>query len=496
MMADVEARSNGILIRNIEDKVAPWQYPIYGIQQLLLDGTIFVIPLLMAKTLKLPPSTTVSVIQATILGAGLVTILQAHAGLKLPVLQGPGIVFVGLLPAVAASEGVSAAFSGMIVAGAIFFILGLPPLRLWGRIRPWLTLPQVYGCWMILIVLAVGQTAMGQVIGTKGSPHFGSSTGLILAAIPIMIAIGISIIWPRSWMRMTAVLIGAIVGTLVGAGVGFVGDASVSSAGWFGVPTFLPFGFTMNATAIIIMLLGFLLNVAESMAVYQVTGEDIIGQSVSSNRMNAGILGVAGGSAVSVLFGGLGTVTYSQNMGAITITGIGSRRVYSAAGVVLLVLGFIPKFAAVISSIPGAVLGGLLIITIGMVAVHAVQVLGHLKSTQINRMIIAATLGVGGAFYFLPTAYVSSLAAEVRPFFSNGLVIGFVLPLGLYLVCITWLHLDRREVGRFAASNPTTPNRQQPRVGEVEHKPHAPASPAMDSQPEVAMEVTETREPL
>lgn len=454
MSTNGQTRARGILIRDIEDKVPWWQYPVYGIQQLLLDGTIFVIPLVIAKSLRLAPVTQVSVIQATILGAGLVTILQARAGLKLPVLQGPGIVFIALLPAVAVAEGISAAFTGLVIAGAIFFVLGLPPLRLWGRIRPWLTLPQVYGCWMLLVVLAVVQAAIGQVIGKAGTAHFGSSMGLMLAAIPIAIAIAISVIFPRSWVRMTAVLIGAIVGTIVGAGVGFISGASVSAAKWFGVPTFLPFGFTASASAVVIMLLGFLLNVAESMAVYQVTGEEIIGQKVTSKRMNAGILGVAAGSTLSALFGGLGTVTYSQNMGAITITGIGSRRVYSAAGVVLLVLGFIPKFAAVISSIPGPVLGGLLIITIGMVGVHAVQALGRLPSTQINRVIIATTLGIGGAFYFLPAQYLASLAGEVRPFFSNGLVIGFVIPVGIYLICVTWLHLDRRERRQDTGAEP------------------------------------------
>lgn len=462
-MGDLAAKNATVLVRGVEDRLPVWQYGVYGIQQLLVDGTILLIPLVITRTLHMPPGVARGVIQASILAAGLVTILQAEWGLRLPILQGPGIVYLALLPAVALANGVAAAFTAMVIAAAVFFVLGLPPIRLWSRLRPVLTLRQVYGCWMLLVVLAVAQAAIGQVVGQPKTPGFGSPANLLIGGIAILVAVVLGIASPRSIVRMAGILIAVVVGTAVAFGLGRVSAAPLGEAQWIGVPQWLPLGFAISGPAIGVMLIGFLLNVAESMAVYQVTGVDICNQPVSSDRMNRGILGVAAGSLVAGLFGGVGTVTYSQNMGVITMTGLGCRRIYTAAGAILIVLGFVPKFAAAVQAIPGPVAGALLILVIGLVGFHGAQALGSLPSTSLNRLTIACALGIGGAFFFLPTEYVVMLPPAARAFLSNGLVLGFLIPLVIYVIGGMWLHLDRRELvsgerGSSVSAEPAPPN--------------------------------------
>jgi uric acid transporter len=87
-------------------------------------------------------------------------------------------------------------------------------------------------------------------------------------------------------------------------------------------------------------------------------GEVIGKQKITDRRIDGGILTESLGSAISGTFGGLPTVTYNQNIGALIVTGIGSRFVFATAGVILVILGLCPKVGAIIAAIPGPIVGG------------------------------------------------------------------------------------------------------------------------------------------
>ncbi len=103
------------------------------------------------------------------------------------------------------------------------------------------------------------------------------------------------------------------------------------------------------------------------------------------------------GVIVGSLLGGIAPITYTENMGAVALTGVASRYVTLDAGIAAFFLGMIPKFGAIIAAMPGAVLGGIVFITFGLIAMGGIKNLEIIPLTARNMMImgIALTLGLG-----------------------------------------------------------------------------------------------------
>ena len=125
------------------------------------------------------------------------------------------------------------------------------------------------------------------------------------------------------------------------------------------------------------------------------------------------------------------------------MTGIGSRRVITASGVIVLLLGLSPKFGAVVSSIPGPVLGGLFILTWGMLIMQGVRVFGRMPMTNLNMSIAGATFMVGMGTNFLPPAFMAVLPAFGQAIVSTGLILGTVVGIILYVIFHTILGFDK-----------------------------------------------------
>lgn len=434
------------MIVQIEDRLTLWQNIIYGLQQLTVDGTALVIPVLLGLALKLQPAQIGTLVQGSLLGAGLVTVAQSLWVLKLPVLQGPGIVFISIMASTAATVGLAQAWTAMIIGGLLTAVLAWP-LGVWGKIRHVLAAPPVYGTYLTLLALAIAKTIFDQIIGTPNTPFFGSGQNFLLAAVPFLVAIVLVLFSPRSYLRFASLLVAAVVGALLSIAMGRYNYAAVASAGWFSLPRPLSFGFAWNTQAVILLFIGYFANAAEVLGGYRLIGEVMGRQTVSERRMNFGLLSEGLGSAVGAVFGGLGTITYTQNAGAISLTGIGSRFVFSSAGVIMLILGLVPKVGQVVVALPPPVLAGLLLATVAMLSMQGVRVLGSMPLTNVNMLAAGSGLVVGIGLTYAPAEFAARLPAFARPFLANGLIMGFAVVLILYAVFGAWLNLGRLESG-------------------------------------------------
>ena len=205
-----------------------------------------------------------------------------------------------------------------------------------------------------------------------------------MAAIPFGIALLVVLLAPASYVRLVSLLIGAVITIAIAWLYGKMNFSAVVNAPWFRLSVFFPFGFRFDVGATLVMLLAFISDLGQVVGSYVLVGEVIGKQKVSNGRINGGVLTESLGSAVSATFGGLPTVTYNQNIGALMVTGIGSRYVFATAGAILVVLGLCPKVGAVVASIPGPVIGGLLMIAVAMLAMQAIRVLGSMPQTKAN----------------------------------------------------------------------------------------------------------------
>ena len=140
------------------------------------------------------------------------------------------------------------------------------------------------------------------------------------------------------------------------------------------------------------------------------------------------------GSAVAALFGGVPLISYDQNVGAISLTGVGSRFVVAAAGAILIFMALVPKVGALIAIVPPFVLGGTLIFMFAMIAAVGVGMLADCMKSQRDLLLLAASLGLAMGVGFAPPALFEALAPSVRVLAADGIVVGTATAVVLNLV--------------------------------------------------------------
>jgi len=420
------------LIIGIEDRLSWWQNIMYAIQQLTVDTTILIVPVLLARALKLPAETSALMVQAALIGAGLVTIGQALWVLRLPVLQGPAIVFVSVVPTVVAVSGLAAAWTGLLISSLVAAVLSL--LGIWGRLKAVFGAAPVYGVVILMVTFIISRTIATQIVGFPNTPSFALPSNFIFAAIPFLIALLVVLLMPSSFLRLASLLLGAIVAIVLALVSGTMSFAAVGNAPWFGFSVLFPFGFQFDLGATLVMLLAFIADLGQVIGSYVMVGEVIGKQKVDSKRVDAGVLVESVGSVVSSALGGLPTVTYNQNIGALIVTGIGSRFVFATAGVILVILGLCPKVGAVIASIPAPIVGGLLLVTIAVLCMQSIRVLGSMPQTNANLFAAGTGIVVGIGVTALPPEFIAMVPSLFRPFVSSGIIMSFLVAGLLHVV--------------------------------------------------------------
>lgn len=434
------------LIVGIEDKMKMREYALYGFQQVLVESSALTFPVVTGLGLGLPKEVIAYMVQAYLIGAGLVTITQSSRLLKLPCVQGPAAVFISIMITVGNTLGLAAAWTAMVIGGLISALFSWP-LGWWGKLRPIIAAPPVYGPLVTLIGLSLTGIVIGLIIGKPGTPNFASSFNFLMAALSFVIATVLTLYFKRGLLRFGSILIAVGVTTVIAAMNGKVDFSGVSAAPWFGMPKFLPFGWEINLGAIIIVFIGYLIAIVESIGNYVLLGEVMGGQKMDKDRINRGILGESLGSMVAGAIGGVGTTSYAQNIGAISVTGIGSRHVITASGFIVLGLGFIPKVGVAIASIPPAILGGIYILTWGMLIMQGIRVLGKMPLTNLNMIIAGSTFMLGMGAYFIPPQFLSTLSPVSKAIMSTGLIVGTFVGILLFVIFKKILRVDEETAG-------------------------------------------------
>jgi uric acid transporter len=440
----MEEASHVRLVIGIEERLSWWQNVLYAIQQLTVDTTVLIVPILLARALQLPPETGTFLVQASLIGAGLVTIGQSLWSLKLPVLQGPAIVFVSVVPAVVAVSGLAEAWTGLVIASALAAVLSL--LGVWGRLRLIFGAAPVYGVVILMVTIIISQTIANQIVGAPNSPNFAQPSNFVLAAIPFVIALIVVLLMPSSFLRLASLLLGAAIAIIVALLYGKMSFEPVQKASWFGTSVLFPFGFKFDVGTTLVMLLAFIADLGQVIGSYVLVGEVIGKQKLTTRRIDGGVFTESAGSAISSILGGLPTVTYNQNIGALMVTGIGSRFVFATAGAILVVLGLIPKVGAVIASIPAPVVGGLLLATIAMLGMQAIRVLGSMPQTNANVFAAGTAMVIGIATTVLPKDFIMLAPAILRPFVSSGIITSFLVAAFLHIVFNLILKTGQKEI--------------------------------------------------
>jgi len=387
-------------------------------------GSTVSIPLLFGPAMGMSIEQIGVLISSVMLCSGLATLLQATFGSRLPIVQGVSFSFIAAFFAIistvntqgGSSEDMMRYIAGAVISGAVIeIVFGFSGLM--GRVRKILS-PVVVGPVIMLIGLALFK---------HGAPKAG--TDWWISGTTMVLIIGFSLVLSRSnrFFQLFPILSALVVmvtlcWVLSVAGVYSAGDpafvnlSAAESAPWLRTDPgqiFLPWGTPLwNFGFFIAVLAGYLASMIESFGDYHACSHMAGGGDPSPNQISRGIGCEGIGCLLSGLLGGFSSTSYSENIGLVGLTKVGSRYVVQIGAVILIALGFLGKFGALAAAIPGPVVGGLYCVMFGLIAAVGVQQLSRCDLHADRNLLIAGFslfMGLSVPEYFSSLAIAENL---------------------------------------------------------------------------------------
>jgi xanthine/uracil permease len=416
---------------NIEEKFPAGKSAIFALQHVLALTGIWIFPVLIGQALQLNTAQVGIIVQACFLTTGIVTILQSSGMLRLPVVQGPTVVFFVVLISGAHIYGLGTAFGSMAVAGVVFALLSLP-IRGWAmfpRLAPFISPPLVFGTLMLII---------GGQLATIGLPNWFDATGPggigFLSAMVCALTILVCMVFGGTTLvRRCALLIGIIIGSALHIAVVGIDLTPMLQTPLLRFPQLAPFGSAVSWPLVGLMLLAYVQAGGEAIGMYSLLsawGR----QTLSRNRVARGLFGESIGCAVGAMFGGLGTTSYAENVGIIRVSGVGSRWVTMTAGTAAIIIGILPIFGVVIASLPVPVLAAASTILFGIIAISGVQMMQPVVWDELNLAVAATSFIVSLGCGALPPALFAGHDPIVQSLCTQPILVGIVLLIVLQMI--------------------------------------------------------------
>lgn len=309
----------------------------------------------------LVPTLTGFPVNTTLLFSGLGTIIfLLFTRNRLPSYLGSSFAFIAPLAA-SQQHGIGAQLGGILVTGLALIGVGLLVSWAGKRVIDAVMPPAVTGAIVALIGLNLAPTA---VANTQTQP----AVGLVTLAV-ILIATACF----RGMASRLSILIGVVAGWVFAALTGNLAEdagATIAAASWIGLPTFHTPEFHLSAILVTLPVLVVLIaeNVGHVKAVAEMTQRDL------DDLAGPALIGDGVATTLAGAFGGSGTTTYAENIGVMAATRVYSTAAYWVAAVFAIMLAFIPKFGALIFTIPAGVLGGACLVLYGLIGMLGVRI--------------------------------------------------------------------------------------------------------------------------
>ncbi len=399
---------------------------LFGLQHVLVmyAGTVAV-PLILGSALHFTPQQVIALISADLFTSGFATLLQTLGwwkfGARLPLIQGCSFVCVAPMILIGGKYGIPALYGAVISCG-LFTLLVAPWFSRMLRFFP----PAVVGSVITVIglsLLPVAGTWLGG--GNPASPDFGRVSNLCLGFATILMIVAIQR-FGRGMVSNLGVLLGLIGGTGLAAFTGQHSFAQVPATPWVAAPHPLLFGLPQFVLLpAVVMSLSMLVVMTETtgncLAIGEITGQPITPATLTAAIRADGLSTVLGGLCNSFPYN-----VYSQNTGLLSLSKIKSRFAVAAGGGLLVLLGFLPKLAAVVAGIPRPVLGGASLVMFGMTTMAGIEELSRVRyQGTSNALIVGIAVSVGVLPIASPQVFAHTPEAA-RLFLNSGIFLAAV----------------------------------------------------------------------
>jgi uracil-xanthine permease len=459
----------------VDERLPTGKLAALGLQHVLVmyAGAVAV-PLIVGRALKLSPEQVAMLISADLVCCGLVTLIQSLGatqwfGIKLPVMM--GVTFASVAPMVAMANttpgaaGAQLIFGSIIgsgvvailiaplvsrmlrffppvVTGTIIAVIGISLMRIginwifgnpFGPTAPSIVNPE-HTKW--LADAAAAAAAPGStlapvpkglaLVGSVPNPKYADLGGVGIAALVLASILLISK-FGKGFLSNISVLLGIVIGGAVATSMGLMNFDKVAKAEWFALVLPLQFGMPVfDPVLILTMSLVMIVVMIESTGMFLALGE-MTGKAVSQPDLARGLRTDGLGTLIGGLFNTFPYTSFSQNVGLVALTGVRSRFVCVAGGIILIVLGLLPKMAALVESLPTVVLGGAGLVMFGMVAATGIRILAGVdfKGNRFNALIVAISLGIGMIPLIAPN-FKQWMPHNIHPLIESGILLASI----------------------------------------------------------------------
>ena len=467
---------NASTVHPVDEKLPAGRLTALGLQHVLVmyAGAIAV-PLIVGRALKLTPEQVAMLISADLFACGIVTLIQSfgvtkYFGIKLPVMMGvtfaavgPMVAFANAMPGVDGARAIFGAIIGAgvismliaplvskmlrffppVVTGSIIAIIGISLMRVgvgWAMGGPAFLAqsPDVPKLVAMVDKVKAGAAAAASAAAPGASapalklpgpipmldnPSYGALDNMAIAAA-VLVFILLLVKYGRGFIANISVLLGIIAGCVVAVAMGKMNFDKVGKANWFDFVTPFAFGMpTFDIVMILTMTLVMIVVMIESTGMFLALS-DITGKKIGQRELAAGLRTDGLGTLIGGIFNTFPYTSFSQNVGLVGVTGVRSRYVTVAGGIIMVILGLLPKMAAFVEAIPQFVLGGAGLVMFGMVAATGIRILSTVdyKGNRNNLYIVALAIGFGLIPLVAPR-WMQQMAHSLHPLLESGILL-------------------------------------------------------------------------
>lgn len=369
----------------------------------------------------LSPEESLYLIQAGMFIAAIATFLQIYpvmkVGAKLPVIMGVSFAYIPVLTSIGVKYGIGAVYGSQLVGGIVAFIVGMNIKRIYKYFPPMVT-----GTVVLTIGLSLYPVALNYMAGGNGNPMQGDLRYWAVAVLTLLVVLFCNM-FTKGLLKLAAILIGIVVGYIASLALGLVDLGGISDAAWISIPRIMPFKLEFPIDAVITMAVMFVVNSIQAVGDLSSTTAGGFNRTPTGDELEGGIKANGVASIIGSVIGGLPTATYSQNVGIVSLTKVVTKHVFKITAILILISGFIPKFGAIMLSVPQAVIGGATITVFAQITMSGMKLITSDEMSSRNVTIVGLGIALGMGIVQLGEQAVAQFPEWFRMVFTSSPVV-------------------------------------------------------------------------
>ena len=371
-----------------------------GLQHVLAMFTGNLAPILvLIGVLKLPQDQSLRMIQCAMFISGLTTFIQLYPikigrfqiGAGLPIVMGTSFAFVPTAKTVGMQFGLAGVLGGALMGSVVEVIMGL----FYKHLKKFFP-PLVVGSVLITIGVNLLRVGVDYFAGGFGAKDYGSLKNMTLGFTVFAVIMLLQRFGKGMW-KISAILIGLIVGYIIAIPLGKVDFSHITNAGLIGapIPLIMPWNFEFHLEAVLSFAGIYIVSGLETIG--NTSGITIAGfnREASGEETSGAILADAVGSAAAVAFNALPNTAFGQNAGIVSMTKVVNKWCIAMGAFVLMIAALFPKIGAVFNAMPSSVLGGAVITVFAMILINGIKMVAKAGFSERNVIILGITFGLG-----------------------------------------------------------------------------------------------------